>query len=800
MEKIVDTPVKIDLHIHSNYSLAKDKDKVKDNTLNNLPILVSKLNENNVNICAITDHDKFSYELYNTLKKEENVGSIKKVLPGVEFTVIFNKVKSNQVDISKPVHVITIFNDNDDDKLRILENLLGTDITQLQYSSGKAFTEEEYLEILKKVNLDTVMIAHQKNRLDSKTKSNDANNSGSEFFDYFLMTNYFEAFEFRNKKNEVFMNGYVIDKNYQEVFRTITASDCHSWKVYPNIDDQTINDSFSYTFLKCLPNFRGVVMAITDYRRIKKVDSFFSASDKYCKELSLENNGKLERIPLSRGLNVIIGGNSIGKSLLLHKITKYEKKGKSITQKLKDSYDSYLESKNCKVLTNIEENNIYIFDMQGEVREKFENKGLKSNEFLKKYFPSDLETTNYKKTLDNEIDNYCNSLKNRKNYNNLLDNLSTFEIKDINYFSKNIVFVNFVEVSQVKFTGLNSIVSDLVNIDTNLLQLNKNEYLLKEDIEEFISISKKIKDIKIKYDNLVEYEKYNIACKSCITTVITDKTTQIASKSSGIQKKYENYIRKKDLVSSKIVDLVKAEKLLFNYNPNIIKEVIKPYSIKVYNYNFISKLEGVKEISNDYIFRLIKSIYRINTKLNVINPEKIDETLKSKIKGGSDDVDIIESIRNKIKKQIINDLKNTNAITKDDEKNLYRELSSGFNSRTYFDLIAYDEMNEGIYIIDQPEDNVSQNAIKNYVLDRFKTMSYNRQIILVTHNPQFIINLDVDNVIFLGVKDDKLIVQSGALEYSDEDYNILHIVAENIDGGIDTINKRWKRYEKNINF
>ena len=39
-------------------------------------------------------------------------------------------------------------------------------------------------------------------------------------------------------------------------------------------------------------------------------------------------------------------------------------------------------------------------------------------------------------------------------------------------------------------------------------------------------------------------------------------------------------------------------------------------------------------------------------------------------------------------------------------------------------------------------------------------------------------------------------VQSGALEYECEDYKILDIVAKNIDGGLDSIQKRWKRYEK----
>ncbi len=68
---------------------------------------------------------------------------------------------------------------------------------------------------------------------------------------------------------------------------------------------------------------------------------------------------------------------------------------------------------------------------------------------------------------------------------------------------------------------------------------------------------------------------------------------------------------------------------------------------------------------------------------------------------------------------------------------------------------------------------------------------------MVTHRPQFIVNLDVDNVIFIGKDEEKIYIQSGALEYRNEEYNILDIISENIEGGLDTLRRRWKRYEKN---
>ena len=45
MDKVVKTGLKFDLHIHSAASAHKDGAKVKNNTLENIGILIQKLNE-----------------------------------------------------------------------------------------------------------------------------------------------------------------------------------------------------------------------------------------------------------------------------------------------------------------------------------------------------------------------------------------------------------------------------------------------------------------------------------------------------------------------------------------------------------------------------------------------------------------------------------------------------------------------------------------------------------------------------------------------------------------------------------
>ena len=111
--KVVESGYKIDLHIHSVYSRAKDKGKVAFNTKENIGVLAERLNANGVQMCAITDHDAFSFDMYKALKAYENDenNSVIKVFPGVEFSVEFVGEKGPTV-----LHVIAIFNDDDEEK------------------------------------------------------------------------------------------------------------------------------------------------------------------------------------------------------------------------------------------------------------------------------------------------------------------------------------------------------------------------------------------------------------------------------------------------------------------------------------------------------------------------------------------------------------------------------------------------------------------------------------------------------------------------------------------------------------
>lgn len=793
IEKIIETGNKVDFHIHSIASKHKESDDCVDlSTIDNVDLLIDKLNQREINMCSISDHDNFDFNIYNRLKQEENKGSIKKVFPAVEFSVTYDK---------KVLHVITIFDDKDEEKIKKIQNEIFDIKNNKPFYDDielNSFSENKYLNILKNIDLNVVMIAHQKETLSSKeTRNHDVMSLGEEKFDELVFLDYFESFEFKRKRNEIF-NKIYIEKNKEKykdaTLRFVTGSDCHIWAKYPEE-----NDDFSFTYLKCLPTFRGLAMAVTNTKRINYVNNFYSTTDKYLDGINIEIDNNKYDIKLSKGINVIIGDNSIGKSLLIHKLTNYNYLN---DQKIKDSYDEYLKNNKIKINSSIPESNISKFNGQGSIRKMFENKTFDSDEFLNGFFPAEPLVSKYIEIYKSEIENYISILKNKEEKSNAFNKITNFDICVIEATSKSL---NFKNVTQATIASINSkikkigkIVEYFESINSLLGKIQENDFFDKED-EKYINDSINSNIILIsKYKNKIKQNLFEIFKINIINDEFTRKDKELKKTKTDETEKIANYESNKDSFSENIVNYYYKNKNKVKYEPNIKEEKVPTTSNKVGKYRFVAKTK-IKEISNTNLLTLINNVLGKSVKdINLIDSITIPDRFSNRNKDISYNDKLI-NLKNELDKEIDNYFSIDKAINDASDKDVTKELSSGFNSKIYFDLTSNQTDDNRIYIIDQPEDDVSQPSIKKNILGDFYDMSKNRQVIIITHNPQFIVNLDVDNVIFIGKdENDKIYIQNGALEYCDKDYDILKIVADNIEGGIDSINERWKRYDKNI--
>lgn len=793
MEKVVSHPLKIDLHIHSAASGHKDGKLVANNTTVNLDRLIAGLERHEVNLAAITDHDCFDYELYTAFRKAaQQSPTLEKIFPGIEFSVMFERDGE-----TKPIHVVTIFNDVDEDALRSISQKIPMKNSRPSYDNDNAFSEAKYWEIIRSIGLDVVIIAHQKATLDSKhKKKNDANSLGREQFNEFLFLEYFEAYEYKNRRNQLFNRAWTYMHKRKDKLRFITGSDCHDWLAYPNYSSKG-QDDFEYTYLKCLPTFRGLAMAVTDEGRIKTVPSFFSSSPDWLHSIDLEIKGEEVHIPLSPGINAIIGDNSIGKSCLVNAITGYKHVQNTTVKK---GYQNYLKKMGIEVLANAADSNVAAFDGQSSIRNDLadlaNNKGKAKNK-LGEHFPKNEDIAIVLQYALGQINAYVDAVKTSCDLRIAEDSIPTFKMLNPEDSEPPHNLVIQKNLSQVDHSAEGKLLSDIGEIGERIRQVSETHesVLTSEDMCDLKTAREALQHVERRHKT----KKQTIERENKIANAITAQANALARKinksATDIQKNQATYAEDNEVARNAICQAIYLGSRIRNFSFSDEVRIVEPAVNHVADYRFIAR-SRTKQADAPYFSDLVARVLKSAKTINV--PSATFETVKEAILRypDNDERESTEVLRERLTTEAEKDFSEEYAILRDSDKDLYSSLSEGFNARIYFTLMADEQLGRGAYIVDQPEDQISQKSIKSSVLEDFRHIAQARQVILITHNPQFIVNLDVDNVVYLSKQDDTLSIKSGALEYEENDYRMIDIVADNIEGGLETIRRRMKRYEK----
>lgn len=139
------------------------------------------------------------------------------------------------------------------------------------------------------------------------------------------------------------------------------------------------------------------------------------------------------------------------------------------------------------------------------------------------------------------------------------------------------------------------------------------------------------------------------------------------------------------------------------------------------------------------------------------------------------------------------DIKSGNTIyysINDNEQEDIFDASPGTQTNILMEYIVSKDTKVPL-LIDQPEDNIDNETIFTKLTDWFYTLKSKRQIIVVTHDANIVINSDAENVIIANkVKKDTYNYEYGALEQGDT-LNKISII---LDGGIDAVERRLKKY------
>ncbi len=756
--------INIDLHIHSKASAYKEeKGFVDKETKENLPILFQALNERNINLFSITDHNRFDAELYKEctriINDESNYSNVKGIVAGVEFDVLLEEGNN-------PCHIITIFdakNNNDFDKIEEIIN------HNLLESKNSYYKRDDFEKILKKIGLNTLLIVHQKTSLDRKDKSQKSL-SGSVNDPYIAIEiGYIHSLEYQKSGVEG-----ILKDNLKKVDRNIsliTGSDCHQWSYYPKHDKDSLYSMEKFTSMKCLPTFKGLLFSMTSPQtRINLIDK--ESKDSFINSFKLGDSV----VELDKGINAIVGENGSGKSTLLKLLTGNNRETyvKSIAKKSK-----------FELLGTLKKDHIWTVE-QSEIVDKFREKKLFDSSYFNPINHMEFETlyTNYAKSLKGLIEDNIRKKE-------ALDKIADLEFKiDIDkekptYYiqiDQNNLNVENTDIISERITNLKEV---LIKLKTELDCGFYNDEQKEKLKNAYNSIKELYREILVLF-----YKKSNInIIKNCIAQECENYTNEINKNQTSLDNSISDYISKKNNFVNLIIDCIKLHRKeeIDLKKPKTVTNIVDKMS-NGYIFRRIAKYHNL-QVLDDFLSQMFVSKYKTLEKIEEIT----SKTEFTQAITGCTKINEIDNKWNENLKKFLDKYKEADQYILEASSKKREGGTLGEISLTYYKYHLNGQREMDVLFIDQPEDNLSNNHISKELITYLNNLRRTKQIIFVTHNPLLLINLDVDNVLKVDLINNELKCKYGCLE--DEKSEILDYIANNMDGGKASIERRFKLYE-----
>lgn len=754
--------ISIDLHIHSIYSEYKEKNEyVNESKIGNLEILLQKLNENNINMFAITDHNRFSYALYSSIRNKIDQKIFKNVLknlPGIEFDV--------QIEEDKPsCHIIAIFDDKNEEKVKNIEEIINKNLLRRQ---SDFYNRESFEKILREIGLNVILIAHQHKHFDNQEGGpKSLSNSVSNIYE-FIKTGYINALEYQKPS----VQGMLINslKKANENIATIIGSDCHQWKYYPCKDSNTLNREY-VTKIKALPNFDGLVFAITNME-----NRFNRIVNNEMKVIKSINVGK-DEIILSNGINAIIGDNGSGKSFLLEYLNDEDN--------LKSHYKKLAEKNNVAKNTNGKPNIYYV--RQNQIIDEVKKGELFNNStYYDAISNKQIFKENIQKYARNLIEYINYNIETEKQKNKVEQSKISLKIEHDNLFIPTVKVD--ISTSLNKYKTRREVLENIVNQLKD--EINSNGDFYEEYQDKIKIIYQELEDIQKSIIAKSENIEISNKIKNLIISNLRDFNSEMDEKRTDKEKENVKYKNEKEDICGLIIEYV--NRIVNKPETPRFPEKVLGFSKKSYRgFSFVKKAKfDSLYLETNFFEELFNKSYNKERILQIKTKEELEDALQ-----GIKDIKKIETWYNKVDKFIDDYLTEETYIEKDGLKNTIGETPGEISSIHYDFLFNYLSKDYDVILIDQPEDDISSTKISQELIKHIKQVRDYKQIIIATHNPLLVVNLDVDNVICLNKNyKNEITVKDGCLEYSCSDYRIIDQVADIMDGGKEAIERRFKLY------
>jgi len=792
MQKKYSDWMKVDLHIHTDKSRETKENDYQGSF--SVDTLKTKLRECQVEILSLTDHNIINANAYQDYYDNYSDGD-PLLLLGVELDIL---VENNGSE--KTYHSILLFNISGMEGVNRINNVLERRYATKGIVDKKKrkisiddivqdFMNEQFFFIPHAGNTQSIVDANRGNIADAQRM-------------IILMESALEKVS--EKAKQTYNNGFnsVLHDSFQnrEDIAYLECSDNHNIAQYP-CKHKGSNGIHEHFYIKGKKNFETIRLAFIDPEsRIKspKQYSDINKALKYIEGVKIckHRNLKETELSFSPHLNVLIGGRSSGKSLLMYllgskidsvstdKGTTYDK----VTDINKVTVKSSADSSFCPI-TSISPEPIYV--NQGDIVNYFENKKL--YDLAKKSGKKDEYDQALREIMGN-VDVIKQSVEDvYSNYRNFAENieeefvLHQSEVEDI-FNDKYVVLINKdvlisldekekdLEVAENKVRELIISVNNIENCETLLFSdaekmlIGAFRKLLTEKIHELVS-KRKTNDKKIYFAN---------SSIELIDNVMSEQDDASVRKNDALKLKSELISR----IGKRLSESWKHRtscKTLEDRNCNIEKSIPLFGGIELIlkaqckSTTKVLVLEGINKSNPG------KSIY-LNLLDLLLNRKNVKNFMTNKA----------EDLRKKMNTQLaplLLSFEEPEDYLKysDTENSLNR--SPGFNSEKYLEVLLAQE-NHNIIFIDQPEDNLGNKFIADELVNMIRELKFKKQVFLVTHNPSVVVHGDAENIVIAENNNKEISYRQIVLEDESAQKEICSI----LDGGDYIFYKRSRKY------
>lgn len=758
--------INFDLHIHSVASAYKeDSDIVEQSTIGNAELLMEKLNEYNVSLFSITDHNRFDVDLYERLDFLIGKGDyplVKGLLAGVEFDV--------QLDGSMgKCHIIAIF---DAKNQRVNYQKISVAIKKRCLTNkGSSYTKSEFENLLKDIGMNVILIACQRSSIKKHDGHHNSLSESTMHIEDFILTGYIDALEFQTPRIE----GILLDDLHEisASIMLVIGSDCHEWSAYPHHDHNSKHEYFRHSRARILPTFKGLLMAITSPET--RINPQENHNMNFIHSLIVNN----EEHFLSNGINVIIGENGVGKSTII-KMLAGDKHEVFVKNLITDNGMSA-----CPAIASDQ----LLYIGQGDIVKKFSEGSLipESN-----YTPVDVSKFRsiYEKFSTDILEYILRNINAKQSISDLL----RFDIGYDSLIDTASYFILFeVDKSYSEVENRHSLHDEELHEIIQKLSILVNDNYYERFAKSFSEVLSLLSSVyrEVHNSNVMKVIEHQV--KNCILSVIRDYERKVSEASSSLENDMRDFLKKRSSFIESFINAVRN-----NVMCNVFPDLPVPVSgasiktIQGFDFNAEAMFHN-KDVLPEFLSKMFTKNYTSIDQLKKI--DTYDELVKA-VRNCSD----VSLIRSQYKKNLDIFLSEMcickRYIADTVSGNMKIGSTLGELSLVYLKYITLDTNSQSIIIIDQPEDHISNRNISKSLISYFNTIRNKKQLIIVTHNPLLVVNQDVDCVLYVSKKGSTIKVISGCLEYETEDVNILDLIADIMDGGKESIEKRLKVYGK----